>query len=356
MHDLSEVFRCMAKSTKLLGSAIYEIQDIWKGPDELWQANYALRALSKGLKFLQAVPHQSPQRLWDWWAYMTQMPFATSMVWPTAPGVGRRVRMRKHSLTTCKQCTTGSVWCVTSVMTTHWPHQTLFTAMASRTVYPPERRAWQVSFIRVIISREQAELVCIHWEPEWRSPEELVSLRLPYWGHLPTHWCSPGGDPDRGSRLPLFLGGACPHALAVIFQLLSFLYSLFLVKGMKPPLYRWPGSLFWWVGAFCIREVDRCCHSSWHRSYLPISLPPVLWLALPTMTQFCDWLHSSRGSLSASINRHWHHSSALHTCSFQGLQPHHITWGLHSSSVDAPVDVHGRSCNFLFSTPGKLYW
>ena len=54
--DLSEVFRCMAESAKLLGLAIYKIQDIWKGLDKLWQAKYALRALPKGLKFLQAVP------------------------------------------------------------------------------------------------------------------------------------------------------------------------------------------------------------------------------------------------------------------------------------------------------------
>ena len=51
----------MAKSTKLLGSAIYEIQEVWKVPDELQQANYTLRSLLKGLKFPQAVPHQSPQ-------------------------------------------------------------------------------------------------------------------------------------------------------------------------------------------------------------------------------------------------------------------------------------------------------
>ena len=35
MHDLSEVFRHMAKSTKLLGLAIYKIQEVWEGPDEL---------------------------------------------------------------------------------------------------------------------------------------------------------------------------------------------------------------------------------------------------------------------------------------------------------------------------------
>ena len=33
--DLSEVFRHMAESAKLLGSAIYEIQKVWEGPDEL---------------------------------------------------------------------------------------------------------------------------------------------------------------------------------------------------------------------------------------------------------------------------------------------------------------------------------
>ena len=43
--------------------------------------------------------------------------------------------------------------------------------------------------------------------------------------------------------------------------------------------------------------------------------------------------------------------SALHMCSFQSLQLNHITCDLHPSSVDAPVDVHGRSCNFPFFHP-----
>ena len=83
------------------------------------------------------------------------------------------------------------------------------------------------------------------------------------------------------------------------------------MEGIKPPLYRWQRSLFWWVGVFCIREVDRCCHSSWHGAYLPISLPPLFCLALPTMTQFHEWLHLSWDSLSASINQQWHHSLHL---------------------------------------------
>ena len=83
------------------------------------------------------------------------------------------------------------------------------------------------------------------------------------------------------------------------------------MEGMKPPLYRQGGSLFQWMRVFCIREVDRCCHSSWHRGYLSFSLPPLLCLALPTVTQFHEWLHSSWGSLSACINGHWHHSLHL---------------------------------------------
>ena len=62
MHDLLEVFRCMAETTWLLGLAIYKIQEVWLGSDELQQANYTLRSLPKGLKFLQAVtPSESPK-------------------------------------------------------------------------------------------------------------------------------------------------------------------------------------------------------------------------------------------------------------------------------------------------------
>ena len=62
MHDLSEVFRHMAKTAKLFGSAIYKIKEVWEVPDELWQANYALSALPKGLRFLRAVPlSESPK-------------------------------------------------------------------------------------------------------------------------------------------------------------------------------------------------------------------------------------------------------------------------------------------------------
>ena len=60
--NLLEVFRQMAKSAELLGTSIYEIQTTWIGLDELRQANYALRSLPKGLKFLCVVPpSESPK-------------------------------------------------------------------------------------------------------------------------------------------------------------------------------------------------------------------------------------------------------------------------------------------------------
>ena len=61
-HNLSEVFRQMAESTNLLGTATHEIQVVWMGPDKLQQANYAQRSLPKVLKFLCAVPpSESPK-------------------------------------------------------------------------------------------------------------------------------------------------------------------------------------------------------------------------------------------------------------------------------------------------------
>ena len=97
-----------------------------------------------------------------------------------------------------------------------------------------------------------------------------------------------------------------------------------------PLLYNWWGYLFRWVGAFHIREAD--------------------YFILHSDTGV-DWSHSPSGSLSASVNGYRHCPSALRTCSFQSLLPHHLTCGLHPSSVDAAVDVHGISCNVPFLHP-----
>ena len=60
--NLSEIFRQMAESTELLGTSTYKIQALWTGLDELRQADYALRSLPKGLKFLHVVqPSESPK-------------------------------------------------------------------------------------------------------------------------------------------------------------------------------------------------------------------------------------------------------------------------------------------------------
>ena len=41
-HDISDVFKELAKSAGLLGEAIHEIQLSWTRPEELKQANYTL--------------------------------------------------------------------------------------------------------------------------------------------------------------------------------------------------------------------------------------------------------------------------------------------------------------------------
>ena len=61
-HNLSDAFKRLAKSTSLLGEAIYKIQLSWTRPEELKQVNYALQSLPKGLRFLRAVPtSESPK-------------------------------------------------------------------------------------------------------------------------------------------------------------------------------------------------------------------------------------------------------------------------------------------------------
>ena len=82
------------------------------------------------------------------------------------------------------------------------------------------------------------------------------------------------------------------------------------LEGMKPPLYRQRGSLIRWVGAFCIREVDYIVVLSDTEVTYPFHSPH-FYLALPTVTQFHDWLLSSWGSLSTSINGYRHHSLCL---------------------------------------------
>ena len=106
-HDLSGMFKHLATSAGLLGTSIYKTQSPWTGPEELKQANYVLLSLPKGLKFLWAVPPQNLLKSWNWCISMTQMPSTTLPVWPTTPGVGRRVKTKGSWSTTYGQHTTG---------------------------------------------------------------------------------------------------------------------------------------------------------------------------------------------------------------------------------------------------------
>ena len=100
--------------------------------------------------------------------------------------------------------------------------------------------------------------------------------------------------------------------------------------------------------------VDLCDSSSQHRASFPFHSPSI-WLALPALTQFSEWQCSSFGSLSTSFNGYRHCPSALHTCSSRGLQPNHLTCGLHPSSVEALVDIHNPSHNFPFFHPWEAF-
>ena len=175
------------------------------------------------------------------------------------------------------------------------------------------------------------------------------------WGLFnPVGWVMPWGLSNCYPIFSLMSTSSCALAVDSSFLASSnFLSSS--MEGMKPPLYGWQGSLFWWVGVFCIREVDRHCHSSWCRGYLPISLPPFVWPCQlwPSSVSGCiqHGVHYLPASMDIDII-----PSALHMCSFWGLQPHHLTCGLYPSSVDALVDIHGRSQTSHLSIPGKLCW
>ena len=86
-------------------------------------------------------------------------------------------------------------------------------------------------------------------------------------------------------------------------------------KSMKSPLYGWQGSLFVWVGVFCIREVDiySSLFPTWRGTYL---LHPQC-LVFLTMTQFHEWSCWSQGPLSNGIyGQQCHSLSQMHMFPF----------------------------------------
>ena len=125
---------------------------------------------------------------------------------------------------------------------------------------------------------------------------------------------------------------------------------VWLCQGNVPPLYRQQGSLFMWVGAFCIRKADYLILLSNMGVTYPFHLPHCIWPCLPSPSSMIGCILHGVHYLPASTGIDVI-PSALHTYSFWSLQPNYITCGLHQSSVDAPVDIHGRSCNFPFFYP-----
>ena len=148
-------------------------------------------------------------------------------------------------------------------------------------------------------------------------------------------------------------GGACPHALAVnsgFFIVFVFVISDGGYKATPLQVVRVPLS----VGRSILHQRGRQMLSfllTWglltHFTPLFYVWPCLLW---PSSMSGC--IHYGAHYLPASMGIDII-PSALHTCSFWGQHPHHITWGLHPSLVGAPVDVHSRSCNYLFFHPGE---
>ena len=139
--DLSDIFQCMASTTELLGSVIYEIKEVWTGPDELWQANYALRTLLKGLKFLRMVPQLESPKVMGLMGIHDPDTLCHFNGVTTAFGVGRRAKMRAQSSITSRWCIIGSASCVINASVAHPPHQKPSTTMARRTSNPQGREA-----------------------------------------------------------------------------------------------------------------------------------------------------------------------------------------------------------------------
>ena len=196
-HDQLKVFRSMAKSAKLLGLAIYKIQEVWKGPDELQQANYTFRCLPKGLKFLQVVPLSKSLKVIglvgihnpDALCHFNSL---THCPWCEKEGQNERIVVNylqtvHYRLSGVQQL----LWLPINLIR-HSPSPQLAELSTLQ-----RGRPWWVSYVRVIVGRGQAELISLNWESEQRNPGELASLRLPCWGHSPAHWHSPGADLDR---------------------------------------------------------------------------------------------------------------------------------------------------------------
>ena len=170
--------------TGLLGLAIYEIQEVWKGPDELQQAYYALRSLPKGLKFLQAVPpSESPKVMGLVGIHDPDALCTASMAWLTAPGVGREPEWG-DSHQPPSDCALQAQPGVQQML--QLPINLILHPLLPQLPELSTLREWRpqwVSLIRVTASRRHAELISPNQESEQRGQGELGFPWAAYWGH-----------------------------------------------------------------------------------------------------------------------------------------------------------------------------
>ena len=111
----------------------------------------------KALNSSEQYPHQSPWRLWDWWAYTTQLPLPLQwhdplpLVWEGGPEWGDR---HQPPLDSALQASPGM--------------QQILQLPINLIRHPP-----QVSLIWITVSRRHAEWISPNWDSEQRSQGEL---------------------------------------------------------------------------------------------------------------------------------------------------------------------------------------
>ena len=115
--------------------------------------------------------------------------------------------------------------------------------------------------------------------------------------------------------------------------------------GKGPSSIGWEYSACQGRGCWFIKKPDT-------EGYLPIT-PPPFWSCKPWLSSMSSCVSWEVHYLMASIGSDVIPSAK---CIWYGRCSHllHITWSLHPSSVDALVDIHSRSHNFLLIHPREV--
>ena len=174
-HNLLEIFRQMAESAKLLGTSTYNIQVLWTGPDDLRQANYALRSLPKGLKFLHMVPpSESPKVMGLMGIHdpdalchfngMTHCPWCGKEGQNEGTVVNHLWTVHYRLGLVCNKCND----CPSTSLDTLHHHSWQDCQQSGEKVLD------ELDVIRVVTSRRQAKSIHLSWESKQRSPGGMV--------------------------------------------------------------------------------------------------------------------------------------------------------------------------------------